>query len=126
MIKRLVYVTFIIWLSMFLLLIFSSTSYAKERMEISYGEFKITAYCACSKCCGHCTGITASGAKVKQGVTVAVDPEYIPLGTHLIINGVEYIAQDTGVKGRTIDIFFDSHDVALKYGVKELEVFIIE
>lgn len=95
-------------------------------MTISYGEFKTTAYCACRKCCGHSTGITASGTKVKQGRTCAVDPEYIPLGTHIMIDGHEYITEDTGVKGRTIDIYFDSHKEALKYGVKNMEVYIIE
>ena len=50
------------------------------------GLFKLTYYCACAKCCGKATGITASGARVAEGETIAVDPSVIPYGTKVIIN----------------------------------------
>lgn len=90
-------------------------------------QFKTTAYCACRKCCGKwANGKTATGTTPTQGRTIAVDKREIPLGTHVLIDGVEYIAEDTGVRGKHIDIFFNSHSEALKYGVKYVEVEIKE
>jgi 3D (Asp-Asp-Asp) domain-containing protein len=89
------------------------------------GTFKLTAYCACPKCCGQwADGITFTGTKATQGRTVAVDPAVIPLGSSVYINGQEYIAEDTGnaIVGNRVDVFFDSHAAALEFGVQYLEV----
>jgi 3D (Asp-Asp-Asp) domain-containing protein len=93
----------------------------------SLGKFKITAYCSCSKCCGKSDGITASGAKATAGRTIAA-PSTFKFGTKLIINGHEYTVEDRGgaIKGNRIDIYFDSHQEALNFGVKYIEVFIEE
>lgn len=93
----------------------------------SLGEFVITAYCPCEKCCGeYADGITASGTVATEGRTCAVDPEVIPLGTEIEIDGVKYIAEDVGgaIKGRRIDICFNDHRSALQYGVKCKEVYV--
>ena len=92
----------------------------------SIGTFKLTAYCPCEKCCGKTDGITATGANATAGRTIAVDPLVIPYGTVVLIDGQEYIAEDCGgaIKKNRIDIFFDTHSDALKFGVKESEVFI--
>ena len=92
----------------------------------SLGTFKLTAYCACSKCCGKSDGITASGTKAKQGRTIAVDPKQIPYGTKVVINGHTYVAEDCGggIGKNRIDVFFNSHKEALKFGVQRAEVFI--
>lgn len=84
-----------------------------------------TAYCPCVKCCGKWSdGITASGVKAKANRTVAVDRKVIPLGTHIIYNGKEYVAEDTGgaIKGNKIDIYFDSHGEALEFGRQTIEI----
>ena len=61
------------------------------------GTFKLTAYCACSACCGQwADGITATGTTARAGRTIAVDPSVIPLGSTVYINGREYIAEYTG------------------------------
>lgn len=89
--------------------------------------FTATAYCSCRKCCGKwADGITASGTTATAGRTIAVDKKVIPLGTHVLINGVEYVAEDTGVKGKRIDVFFDSHSEALEFGRQKVEVEIID
>ena len=96
---------------------------------VSLGEFKLTAYCPCENCTSDGDGITASGTVATQGRTVAVDPSIIPYGTVLIINGHEYIAEDSGgkwIQGKEIDIFFDSHQEALEFGVQYAEVFVYE
>ena len=93
----------------------------------SLGEFVITAYCPCKKCCGeYADGLTASGTVATEGRTCAVDPEVIPLGTEIEIDGVKYIAEDTGgaIKGNRIDICFNDHRSAVMYGVKCKEVYV--
>lgn len=95
------------------------------------GEFKVTAYCSCEKCCGEWAknrpdGVvyTASGARAEAGKTIAVDTDIIPFGTEVKIGDTIYTAQDTGsaVKGNVIDIYYDSHDDALEHGVKYVKV----
>lgn len=90
------------------------------------GAFRITAYCPCAKCCGHNTGITATGTVATQGRTIAVDPEQIPYGTAVVINGQEYIAEDCGggIGNNCIDIFFNSHEDAIQFGMRYAEVFV--
>ncbi len=87
------------------------------------GNFKITHYCNCSKCCGKWAGgPTASGVMPASNHTIAVDKDVIPLGSEVLINGQIYIAEDTGVSGHTIDIFCDSHSEALNRGMYTTEV----
>ena len=88
--------------------------------------FKLTAYCPCMQCCGKTDGITASGTKATEGRTIAVDPDVIPFGTEVIINGHTYIAEDKGgaIKDNRIDVYFDSHQDALEFGVQYADVLI--
>lgn len=95
------------------------------------GEFKLTAYCACEKCCGKkpdhpAYGITKSGTRATAGRTIAVDPKVIPLGSEVIINGHTYVAEDTGgaIKSNRLDIYFDSHQEALNFGVQYANVYL--
>ena len=103
---------------------------ASERSIRSLGIFKITWYCPCRKCSGKWDHQTSSGAYATEGRTVAVDKHVIKEGTHLLINGHEYIAEDTGggVRGNHIDIFNEFHTMCLDdaHGEKYWEVFIIE
>ena len=102
-----------------------SAPLVEEKELDSLGVFKIYAYCPCKKCCGNnAQGITKTGTQATQGRTIAVDPDVIPLGSAVIIDGAEYIAEDTGtgIDGQTIDMFFDSHQDAVNWGVKYLEV----
>lgn len=98
---------------------------------VSMGEFKLTAYCACEKCCGKDPsdpyyGITAYGYQTTAGRTIAVDPNVIPIGSEVVINGHTYIAEDVGgaIKENRIDIYFNTHQEALEFGVQYAEVFI--
>ena len=92
------------------------------------GEFTVTHYCPCSKCCNKSDGITFTGTKAEEGRTVAVDPEIIPLGSTVIIDGQEYVAEDVGgaIKGLRIDKYMESHDEALRAGVVQADVWIVE
>lgn len=93
------------------------------------GEYRLTAYCNCRKCCGRWAGgPTASGTTPEAGRTIAVDKRVIPLGTRVMIDGHEYVAEDTGsgIYGSRIDIFFDDHGDARDFGVQYADVKIWE
>ena len=92
----------------------------------------ITYYCCELRphICGTGDGITASGAPVEAGVSCAVDPSLIPLGSKIIVDFGdgemhEYIAQDIGawVNGAHIDLAVASHDEALQLGRRSATVY---
>lgn len=83
----------------------------------------VTHYDCCVQCCGKDDGITASGRKATPGVTVAVDPNVIPLGSDVLVDygdgEIHYFrADDTGgaVKGNHIDLCVATHEEALQLG----------
>ena len=100
---------------------------------------EVTGYCKCGECCGWTrnwrfkpviasgpnqgkrkkVGITASGTKAKIG-TIAADTNYYPFGTILHIPGYGYgRVEDRGgaIKGpNRIDLYFNSHKAAKKWG----------
>lgn len=89
------------------------------------GICTITAYCPCEECCGRwADGLTATGVPAEPGI-VAVDPEIIPLGSTVIVDGQQYLAADTGVTGQWIDICVASHREAEAFGVQTAAVWII-
>jgi 3D (Asp-Asp-Asp) domain-containing protein len=72
-------------------------------------------------------GVSALGLPAGYGL-VAVDPQVIPLGTRLYIEGYGYaIAADVGggINGRQIDLCFDSHRDALFFGRQWVKVHIL-
>ena len=93
-------------------------------------DVTITFYCCEERphICGTGTGITASGRRVTPYVSCAVDPDFIPLGSTIMIeyNGemVYLRADDTGpaVNGNHIDIAVSGHQEALSLGVKTADV----
>ncbi len=90
------------------------------------GTFELTYYCACELCCDVETGITATGAPVVEGRTIAVDPRVIPYGTQVIIGGHIFTAEDCGgaIKGNHIDIYVNDHARALALGVNYANVYL--
>ena len=92
------------------------------------GNYLTTAYCPCRKCSEGWGRKTSSGALATSSHTVAVDPRVIPMGSRLLIDGKEYVAEDVGgaVKGKHIDIYFDSHGETLRHGTRRAEVYLIQ
>lgn len=94
------------------------------------GEFKLTFYSPTTDQTDSTPNITASGAEVKPGVTVAVDPRYWKLGTKFYVEGYGYVvAEDTGsmIKGpRTMDVCVETRDQALKNGVQFRNVWVVQ
>ena len=108
----------------------SAEAYDAASAELSLtplGLFTTTAYCSCRRCSGRWGRLTSSGAIAAAGHTVAVDPRVIPYGTRLMIDGILYTAEDegSGVKGRHIDIYFDTHAEAAAYGLQHREVYLV-
>lgn len=100
------------------------------------GTFTATAYCPCVKCCGIWSAEhpsrdadyvqrTSSGTIPEEGRTIAADWSVLPEGSEVIIDGHTYIVEDRGraVKGNSIDIFFESHEAAVEFGVQEVELY---
>ncbi len=87
------------------------------------GKFSLSGYCACDKC-GSGTGITYSGAHVRENHTIAADLKVLPIGTIIILedavgkdgqvyDGV-YVVEDKGggVKNKHLDIYRPTHELA--------------
>tara|TARA_R110001592_G_scaffold74159_1_gene225718 strand:- start:235 stop:672 length:438 start_codon:yes stop_codon:yes gene_type:complete len=103
-------------------------------------EVLTTGYCKCGRCCNwtHTTFLrrtvikdgpnkgdrkkvrkTASGKMAKKGHTIAADPKIYPFGTVMYIPDYGYgVVEDVGgaIKGEHIDLYFGSHEAALKWG----------
>ena len=96
----------------------------RERSRGRTVRMEATAYCI--------EGETASGAQTRRGI-VAADPDVLPLGTRIRVDGPgrklsrTYHVEDTGrlVKGREIDIFMDSCAAAKEFGRRPARVRII-
>ena len=92
-------------------------------------KMRVTAYCPCPKCCGsYSDGITACNHRIQEGdVFVAADSEY-PFGTEMVIAGynnsraVKVLDRGGAIKGNRLDVFFNSHKEALKWGVQYIDV----
>lgn len=112
-----------------------------------HGSCRITAFCACSVCCGEWANnrpldengnpivYGASGKELTPGVSVACS---LPYGTKLEIDGLPgtYVVEDRTAEwiqdkynGMTVDIYMDSHEACyeLLAGKPEwMDVYIVE
>lgn len=78
------------------------------------------------------TNRTATGTTTRVGV-VAVDRKVIPLGTKLyIVSDDGYcvygfaVAEDTGVRGNRVDLYMNSIEECLQFGVRNCTVYILD
>lgn len=73
------------------------------------------------------SGYTATGQRLRRGM-VSVDPDVIPLGSQLYIEGYGYAtAEDTGgsIVGNRIDLAMDSSAEAFNFGRREVVVYVL-
>ncbi len=90
------------------------------------------------KCTAYTTGhggvgtITYTGTTVAVGC-VAVDKSVIPLGTRMFVASNDgYLtygmarAEDIGVKGAKLDLYMDSYDECIQFGVRRSTVYFLE
>lgn len=92
-------------------------------------RMRVTGYCPCSKCCGkYADGITANGHKIRPGDTfVAADKRY-SFGTEMVIEGysngksIKVLDRGGAIRGNKLDAFFHTHQEALEWGVRHIDV----
>ena len=108
-----------------------------EPQYVSLGIYTITAYCSCNLCCGKFADnrpldengepivYGASGEELIANYSIAVDAELFNMGEVLWFNDRQYVCHDVGsaIKGKKIDLYMSSHQLALEWGVQNIEVF---
>ena len=92
----------------------------------SLGIFRISGYCGCERCSGN-NVYTYSGVLSQANHTLSADLDLFPVGTKLWIGGIVYTVEDMGggIDGDRLDIYFDTHEESLDYGLKNVEVFTV-
>ena len=102
------------------------------RVGESLGQVVTSGYCNCPICCGVWSGgSTASGAMPQANHTIAVDASnpFVPLGTKIVMNGVEYVVEDTGAfdqYGVQFDVYYGDHAAASAHGHQTWEAYIAD
>lgn len=102
------------------------------RVGESLGNVVTSGYCNCPICCGIWSGgPTASGVYPTANHTLAVDASnpFVPMGTKVVMNGVEYTVEDTGAFARygvQFDVYYDSHSAASAHGHQTWECFLAD
>ena len=70
--------------------------------------------------------VPSFGRKYQGKRTIAADTKYYPFGTRMYIPGYGWgVVEDRGgaIKGKDrIDLYFDSHEAAMKWGRRKLPV----
>ncbi|SHE43919.1 G5 domain-containing protein [Alkalibacter saccharofermentans] len=94
-----------------------------------------TAYCSCSQCTGPGNGtVTASGARTRANHTIAASTQF-SFGTEFYIphfrgnsNRGIFVVEDRGgaIKGNRIDIYFNTHEEAIRFGRRTLKVYVLD
>lgn len=77
---------------------------------------------------GSAAGITATGAKARYGI-VAVDPDVIPLGTRVYVEGYGVaLAADVGgaINGNRIDLCMEDYSDAMRFGRRSVKVYVLD
>jgi len=110
----------------------TETETSTVRVGESLGEVVTSGYCNCVICCGRWSGgPTASGAYPTAEHTIAVDANnpFVPMGTHIVMNGIEYVVEDTGNFDRygvQFDVYYDNHIAATLHGHKTWEAYLAD
>ena len=113
-----------------LVLLFTFICGVTHAADVPETKWKITAYCACKKCCGPLAkGITASQKKVKSGMVAC---NWLKFGTRVNIIGLGiFTVEDRGAKSlfgdknnhiKHIDVYLPDHSAAVNFGIKWKEV----
>ena len=115
---------------------YCSAKYLKSQSQIDSATNKPSsaddiAYTLDVKAYAYHTGtITATGTTPTFGRTIAVDPTIIPYGTRIYIPEFDktFIAEDCGggIKGNKIDIFMNTREDCINWGVRNITLYILK
>jgi len=114
-------------------------AYSRSDKRVPLGRFRVTAYDPDESCKPFNDNHTSTGlkivdddGKIMRGV-VAVDPGKIPYGSTIYLRQLNLLAYaaDTGAAmlkrdGKNVDILVPSVDEAMKFGVKYMDVELID
>ena len=105
----------------------ASNKYTEPRWQSV--QMRVTAYCPCPKCCGeYSDGVTANGHVISQGDRFVAADRRFGFNTQMNIPGynssnvVKVYDRGGAIKGNRLDVFFNTHQEALQWGVQHLEV----
>ena len=93
-------------------------------------DFQATAY----YCEPNAWNTTYTGTEARVGA-IAVDPNFIPLGTKMYIVSAdgEYVygyctAEDTGgaIKGKIVDLYFNTYNECIQFGRRDVKIYILK
>jgi 3D (Asp-Asp-Asp) domain-containing protein len=92
-------------------------------------QMRVTAYCPCEQCCGEwADGITANGHTISQGDRFVAADRRFGFGTQMLIPGynnsdtVQVFDRGGAIYDNRLDVFFNTHQEALEWGVQYLDV----
>ena len=115
---------------------YCSATYLKSKEELESvtnkpGSSDDISYSMEVKSYAYYTGtITATGTIPTFGRTIAVDPTVIPYGTRVYIPEFDktFIAEDCGggIKGNKIDIYMNTEQDCLNWGVRNITIYILK
>jgi uncharacterized protein YabE (DUF348 family) len=112
--------------------VYVATSRGQTRFETAM-YVNATAYCSCTICTNSGRGITASGTHATMGRTIATSSRfrfgtefYIPYFRNWSNRGI-FVVEDRGgsISGNRIDVYFDTHEEALRFGRKTFKVYVL-
>jgi 3D (Asp-Asp-Asp) domain-containing protein len=90
---------------------------------------RVTAYCPCEYCCGEwADGVTANGHEIEPGDCFVAADRRFPFDTEMLIEGynsskiVKVFDRGGAIKGNKLDVFFHTHQEALEWGVRYIDV----
>jgi 3D (Asp-Asp-Asp) domain-containing protein len=92
-------------------------------------RMRVTAYCPCPKCCGRFSdGKTACNHRIRWGDRFVAADKYYGFGTEMIIPGynngkaVKVLDRGKDIRGHRLDLFYNTHYTASRYGTKYLDI----
>src|SRR5690625_1532865 len=107
------------------------TQTTNDNEEPAGETFEVTATAYTAECDG-CSGTTYTGVDLKSNPekkVIAVDPDVIPLGTKVYVEGYGYaVAEDIGgaIKGNKIDLHVPTKEEAYSWGVQTVNITIVD
>lgn len=100
------------------------TSVSRGGLRLDFKEAKVMTVSAYTY-----TGHNMATGQPPEVGKVAVDPSVVPLGTRMYIEGYGYaVAADTGgaIKGDRLDVFMESEDQCVRWGIRTKKVYILK